>query len=596
MRPQSSGRIPGTRGNALWGSGRGNDARSSALWGKGGRGFVALLALTITLCLPVSGVAGALLAKSNNNTAVVPAALIAQATANPTKVFHVIVQGTKGNKSETVASDVSTQNGKLKHKFVSISGVAADLTGKDLLKLARHPHVLSITLDAPIASQDYVPNSQMWPGSTNLAPLWGQSGVTCAVNPLTGLQLNPFCVPVPEVLAPQAPAIAIVDSGIDASKVGDFGTRVVASVNLSSFDPNATGDQEGHGTMVAGIAAGSSAAYPGAAQNAPLVDVRTANANGESVTSDVIAAADWILAHKDEYNIKVANFSMAGATPTTFRFDPLDKAVESLWFNGIVVVAAAGNHGTGNGPVDMSFAPGNDPFVISVGALDQQETSDPSDDTVPSWSAYGYTMDGFSKPDLAAPGRYLVAPVPMDSTIVNTVPDRVVAPGYVWMSGTSFSAPVVAGAAAQILAVHPDWTPDEVKGALMLTSAYLGNGDWQSAGVGEIDAATAASLDFTPPSPNENLSSFVGPDATTGGLVFDEAAWSSAVQSDAAWSSAAWSSAAWSSAAWSSASWSSASWSSSSFTADTTAAMQDLASWSSAAWSSSNWSSASLVR
>jgi serine protease AprX len=241
----------------------------------------------------------------------------------------------------------------------------------------------------------------------------------------------------------------------------------------------------------------------------------------------------------------------------------------------------------------MSGAPGNDPFVITVGALDQQATSDPSDDTVPSWSAYGYTADGFSKPDMAAPGRYMVAPTPMNGTIATTVPDRIVAPGYIWMSGTSFAAPVVSGAAAQILAHHPGWTPDEVKGALMLTSAYLPNVDPQAAGVGEIDAATAASLDFTPPNPNENLDAFITTDPTTGNPVFDAASWSSAVQSNASWSSAAWSSAAWSSAAWSSASWSSASWSSAAFTANTDSAMQSLASWSSASWASASWSTSS---
>ena len=145
------------------------------------------------------------------------------------------------------------------------------------------------------------------------------------------------------------PAIAIVDSGIDASKTADFGNRVVASVNFSSTSPNATGDDEGHGTMVAGIAAGASSDYPGVAPTAPLVSVRTADANGMSYTSDVIAGIDWILQNKDTYNIRVANFSIAGGVASSFTVDPLDQAVEKLWFNGVVVVAAAGNHGTGNG-------------------------------------------------------------------------------------------------------------------------------------------------------------------------------------------------------------------------------------------------------
>ena len=333
--------------------------------------------------------------------------------------------------------------------------------------------------------------------------------------------------------------------------------------------------------MVAGVLAGSSSSYPGAATNAPIVAVRTADQNGQSMMSDVIASADWILAHKDQYNIKVANFSMAGASPTSFRFDPLDQAVEKLWFSGITVVAAAGNFGTGIA-LDMSMAPGNDPFVITVGALDQHQTADPYDDTVTPWSAFGFTADGFSKPDIAAPGRYMIMPVPMTSTIATTVPERIVAPGYMWMSGTSFAAPVVAGAAAQILARHPDWGPDQVKGALMLTSAYLPSVDWQSAGVGEVDAAAAAGLPFTPPNPNENLTAYVSVDPSTGQPVFNQAAWASAVSAQAAWSSAAWSSAAWGSAAWSSAAWASAAWSSAIFSASTNTLMASLATYSEA--------------
>ena len=134
--------------------------------------------------------------------------------------------------------------------------------------------------------------------------------------------------------------------------------------------------------MVAGIAAGASALYPGGAPNAQLVDVRTADGNGESLASDVIAGIDWILAHKAQYGIRVVNLSMVGDTQTSFLSDPLNKAVERLWFSGIVVVAAAGNNGTGTGEVDMSAAPGNDPFVITVGAIDQAQTSATGDDFV----------------------------------------------------------------------------------------------------------------------------------------------------------------------------------------------------------------------
>jgi serine protease AprX len=551
---QERGSSEGVRWSALWGKPSRGETRSSALWGKGGRSLVALLVVVLALVGPAAGTAGA-----NKASAIVPTDLLAAAKAHPSRKFNVIVQGQQGETSKKVALRI---NGEVKRNFRSISGVSARMSGGAILGLARNPHILAITLDAAVASTSYE-NGEMWRESTHVDQLWS------GLDALTGLA-GP---------APQAPAIAIVDSGVDTTRVADFGGRVVASVNLSSLSPGATGDAQGHGTMVAGIAAGASPAHPGVAQNAPIVSIRTSDAQGRSVTSDVIAAADWILAHAAQYRIRVANFSLAGSVETSFRFDPLDKAVERLWFNGIVVVAAAGNHGSGNGSVNMSYAPANDPFIIAVGGADQLQTSDPWDDTVAPWSGYGFTMDGFSKPDMVAPGRYLIMPVPIGAQIPKTVPDRIVAPGYMWMSGTSFAAPIVAGAAAQILARHPDWGPNEVKGALMLTSAYLAGAPGNSAGVGEIDAATAASLDFTPPNPNENFYEFIHADPLTRQLVFDQASWASRVASDASWASASWSSASWASASWASASWASASWSSASWSSDVASSMTSSASW-----------------
>jgi serine protease AprX len=347
---------------------------------------------------------------------------------------------------------------------------------------------------------------------------------------------------------------------------------------MCSLCSDSSDDAEGHGTMVAGVAAGSGT-YPGGAQNAPIVSIRTANGDGQSRTTDVIAAADWILQNAKRYNIRVANFSLAGASDTSIRVDPLDKAVEALWLNGIVVVAAAGNHGSADGPVSMSYAPGNDPFVITVGATDQMATSDPSDDTIPSWSAHGTTMDGFSKPDVSAPGRYMIAPAPMNGTIAQTVPDRVVAPGYMWMSGTSFATPVVASAAAQILARHPNFTPDQVKGALMLTANWLPNDSTYSGGVGEIDAGMAASID-DPPNPNIGLYKFVGKNSATAMPLFDAASWAEYLKSGASWAQASWSDASWAEASWNEASWAEASWAEASWSSSVDSMMSSTASYS----------------
>jgi len=467
-----------------------------------------------------------------NQSAWLPSYLVSQAQANPSKLFNVIVRGRPGEKSASIATFFNQGGGlgHLKKQFYSINGVAGQLSGADLLKLAQNNHVLSIVPDASVASTG-VEEAGLWRASTQ-------------VDRLSSLFANPFAT---------APAIAIVDSGVDSSKLGDFGARVVASVNLSSLSPGASGDDEGHGTMVAGLAAGASALYPGVSPTSPIVSLRTSDARGASRMSDVIAAADWILQNKDAYGIRVANFSMRSDVPSSFRYDPLDAALEQLWFHGVVVVAAVGNYGQPGG-VKVQNSPGNDPFIISVGALDTNGTVDPKDDFVAPWSAYGHTLDGFAKPEISAPGRWIVGPVPAGSTLPVTDPTRVVAPGYMWMSGTSLAAPLVSGAAAAVLEAHPSWTPDQVKGALLKAATGLPGDTAHAAGVGELNAAKAVSLSSAP-NPNANLERYLVSDGV-GGVSFDGTSWEYALRNATDWSATDWSATDWSATDWSATDWS----------------------------------------
>ena len=119
-------------------------------------------------------------------------------------------------------------------------------------------------------------------------------------------------------------------------------------MNFVSSGANSSGDGRGHGTLVASIAANGGSSYTGAEPRANLVSLDVLDDNGNGTVSDVIAACDWILAHKDEYNIRVANFSLnAGGGP--FQLDPLNRAVEALWLNGVVVVVALGQLRNGDG-------------------------------------------------------------------------------------------------------------------------------------------------------------------------------------------------------------------------------------------------------
>lgn len=567
-RPSNAGEA---RSSALWGKGSGGQSRGSALWGRGGRSGIALLALVLSVVIPAAGIAG-----PEKTRALVPSDLISAAQAEPDKIFKVVVQGDqKRGNSADVADAARKEGGSPTRVFKSVVGTSVELSGKNLLKLARHPHVEAITRDEPLSvvgdgdwSVTDPEDAGMWRDVIAAESLWDQPAVTCAVN-LLGVKVDPSCVASLGSKAPQAPAIAIFDSGIDASKTADFGSRVIARANFASAEPNATGDPMGHGTMVAGIAAGNGSVYPGVARNAPLVDVRVAASNGQAYTSDIIAAVDWVLANKSNYNIRVANFSLVGTSEASFKVDPLDRAVEKLWLNGVVVVAAAGNNGNPANPVKIG-APANDPFVITVGALDISKTLTYVDDTRAPWSAYGSTADGFMKPDVAAPGRWIVGPVPNPSTIYDRKTNRSVAPGYMWMSGTSFSAPMASGAAAQILARNPGFSPDQVKGALMASARYLAAHD-PGAGVGEIDIAAAAKLS-SPPNPNENLYQFVVDGS------FDAAAWSAHVSVNANWTQANWTVSNWVSSNWVASNWVASNWVASN--------------WVSSNWTASNWTAA----
>jgi serine protease AprX len=304
--------------------------------------------------------------------------------------------------------------------------------------------------------------------------------------------------------------------------------------------------------------------------------------SGVGATSDVIAACDWILANKDRLGIRVANFSLHNSEPASVFWSPLDRAVERLWFAGVTVVASVGNYGSADGAV--KYAPANDPFVITVGAADTERSVSTNDDYAAPWSTHGHTLDGFAKPELGAPGRYLVGPAPAGSTLTAEQPDRVVAPGYLQLSGTSFAAPVVAGTAAYLLGVHPTWTPDQVKGALMLTARAVPTATPNSLGVGEVNAGKAVDV-LNPPNPNAALRRFVVPDPAGGAIpVFDTASWTDVARANASWIDASWTEASWATAAWSTASWTDASW---------TDANWATASWTDASWTDASWTDSS---
>jgi serine protease AprX len=566
------------RGSALWGTGgRGGD-RSSVLWGKGGRGMVVSLVLVVALAAPLAATAGNGTGKGTVAPVTAPAAPNAAGNDKTTFVAPGLVSDSKTKPNAKVDVIIMASGGfdaaKNVQKWLEKAGASDDVTGSSDLKLVNG---IAVTIRAKLVAKlqsvqglTVVPNamvklsgaatgttsssSQIWPYESGNADMWA------------GDQ---------QLYSGKLPTIAVVDSGMQNRP--DFGTRLLASVNLSTIAGNTSlDDQRGHGTFVGGIAAGGLAGLAGAAPTAPLVSIKVMDANGQAKTSDVVNACQWILDNKGKYNIRVANFSLHSGISTNAYRDPLDQAVERLWFNGVVVVAAAGNYGISNTtPSGVMYSPGNDPFVITVGAVDLGGSSRANDDKATPWSAWGYTPDGFYKPEISAPGRYMVGPIPASSTIAALKADNLVGSDRIELSGTSFAAPVVAGTVAQMLARHPGWTPDQVKGALMKTARAVRIGNPRSAGLGELTASRAAALGGTPPNPNLALGQFVKTMPGSSGLSFDGMSWANAAKASMSWNSMSWNSQSWSDMSWADQSWASMSWA-------------DM-SWSSMSWADMSW-------
>ena len=249
--------------------------------------------------------------------------------------------------------------------------------------------------------------------------------------------------------------------------------------------------------LIAGNGTSSNGRYHGEAPGAKLVSIKVAGADGTSHLGTLIQGLQWAVDNKSTYNIKVLNISLGYQDDKSTVNNPLDQAVEAVWNAGITVVASAGNAGPFNGTI---LSPGDDPLVITAGALDDMGTASVAEDEMNDFSSAGPTMaDGWVKPDLVTSGRSVVSLAAPGSAIYNGFPSARIGPANFVGSGTSFSAAITSGAAALVLADHPDLTPNQVKARLLgntdpgpLSNPFID-------GHGALDAyaaATSGPMDF----------------------------------------------------------------------------------------------------
>jgi hypothetical protein len=380
--------------------------------------------------------------------------------------------------------------------------------------------------------------------------------------------------------------IAVVDSGVNA--VPALSGRVIQGADFTGTGMN---DDYGHGTFVASLAAGNGASsgngtgngnqtgMVGVAPSARIVSVKVADGLGRSTVGRVVAGLAWVVQHRAQYGITVVNLSLSEATPSSYLTDPVDALAEAAYFSGMTVVASAGNDGSDQ---TVDAAPGNDPFVLTVGSVVDANTMTSSDDTAASYSNSGTTPDGFSKPEVTTFGTHVQAALPAGSYLAGKQTVTNLPYGFGQMSGTSMATGVAAGAAAVLQSLHPSWTPAQVKGTFVQTStsglhelrlvnAVMSAPTTANSGVAPslaLAVAYAQKVLHTTAYNNVVWSDVVWSDVVWSDVVWSDVVWSdvastvgtAATWSDATWSDATWSDAVWSDAVWSDATWSDAVW------------------------------------
>jgi serine protease AprX len=351
--------------------------------------------------------------------------------------------------------------------FSVINAVVCTVPASSLQTLASNPNVTYISPDRAVAGQlDYSA------AAVNASAAWQAK--------LTGSGVG----------------VAVIDSGINASPDLSILGLLSRVVYTQDFTGGHGADQYGHGTHVAGIIGANGVdsncfsctrSFVGIAPNASLINLRVLDANGQGSDSIVIQAIERAIALKKTYNIRVINLSLGRPIYESYAQDPLCQAVEAAWKAGIVVVTAAGNDGRDNSAGTDGYgtieAPGNDPYVITVGAMKAMSTYTRTDDLVASYSSKGPSaLDHVVKPDIMAPGNHVVSLQAAGSTLAsepaNVVPlsyyesngSASASSRFLMLNGTSMATPVVSGAVADMLQGQPSLTPDQVKARLMKTA------------------------------------------------------------------------------------------------------------------------------
>jgi serine protease AprX len=318
------------------------------------------------------------------------------------------------------------------------------------------------------------------------------------------------------------------------------------------------------------------------------VSVKVAGASGQTDLATIIGGVGWTIANSSTDNISVLNMSLGYLPIESTVADPLDQAVEKAWESGITVVTSAGNSGPGNGTI---LSPGDDPLVITVGAVDDGGKSNPANDTMTTFSSVGPTNpDGWFKPDLVTSGRSVVSLRDPGSTIDAQNPSARVGSTNFVGSGTSFSAAITSGAAALLLSADPSYTPNTVKGTLLGTTVPGPVGNPFVDGHGILNATAAVSsvpmtLNQPVPTVLTQLGQMVDLEAAGAMSSWNPDNWTGSHWNGSHWNGSTWNGSHWNGSTWNGSTWNGSAWNGSTWNGST----WNGSTWNGSAWNGSTW-------
>jgi serine protease AprX len=344
--------------------------------------------------------------------------------------------------------------------------------------------------------------------------------------------------------------VAVMDTGI--AEHPDLAGSVVARVDFVN-DGATLLDPSGHGTFIAGLIAAHGETFKGVAPDAKLVSLRVLDQKGKGSMHAVLAAFDWLLRNRTAMHIKVLNLSFGAPQRSSYHRELLAGVVESAWFSGVTVVAAAGN----DGPAPRTIAmPGADPFVITVGSFADQGTVALRDDRESIFSSRGPTLDGFVKPDVLAPGEHVVS-LRVPGTALDRDVEHVVSTDlYARLTGTSASTAMAAGAAADVLQEHRWYSATQVKGALIAGGRRIVG--TRTPGLDVDDALTVrparVNVDLAPSAVLLRLL------AANGNVFSPGMSWEGISWEGVSWETVSWEGVAWEAVSWEGVTWDSVTW------------------------------------